>query len=82
MRILSGTEPVNGDRTIGYNVIQGFYAQHQLEALHVDNEILEELKQAGSGKTEQELRGILGCFLLRRRPVQKSKVLSGGKSQG
>jgi ATP-binding cassette subfamily F protein 3 len=26
LRILSGTEPVNGDRTIGYNVIQGFYA--------------------------------------------------------
>ncbi len=80
LRILSGTEPVNGDRTIGYNVIQGFYAQHQLEALHVDNEILEELKQAGSGKTEQELRGILGCFLFSDDDqYKKIKVLSGGE---
>jgi len=80
LRILSGTEPVEGDRTIGYNVIQGFYAQHQLEALHVDNEILEELKQAGSGKTEQELRGILGCFLFSDDDqYKKIKVLSGGE---
>lgn len=80
LRILSGTEPVEGERTIGYNVIQGFYAQHQLEALHVDNEILEELKQAGSGKTEQELRGILGCFLFSDDDQYKRiKVLSGGE---
>ncbi len=80
LRILSGTEPVQGERTIGYNVIQGFYAQHQLEALHVENEILEELKQAGSGKTEQELRGILGCFLFSDDDqFKKIKVLSGGE---
>jgi ATP-binding cassette subfamily F protein 3 len=80
LRILSATEPVQGERTIGYNVIQGFYAQHQLEALHVDNEILEELKQAGSGKTEQELRGILGCFLFSDDDqYKKIKVLSGGE---
>ncbi len=80
LRILSGTEPVMGDRTIGFNVIQGFYAQHQLEALHVENEILDELKQAGSGKTEQELRGILGCFLFSNDDqFKKIKVLSGGE---
>lgn len=80
LRILSGTEPVHGDRVIGYNVIQGFYAQHQLEALHVENEILDELKQAGSGKTEQELRGILGCFLFSDEDqFKKIKVLSGGE---
>ncbi len=80
LRILSGAEPVDGKRTIGYNVIQGFYAQHQLEALHVENEILEELKQAGSGKTEQELRGILGCFLFSDDDqFKKIKVLSGGE---
>jgi ATP-binding cassette subfamily F protein 3 len=80
LRILSGTEPVEGERVIGYNVIQGFYAQHQLEALHVENEILDELKQAGSGKTEQELRGILGCFLFSDEDqFKKIKVLSGGE---
>lgn len=80
LRILSGTEAVEGERTIGYNVIQGFYAQHQLESLHVENEILEELKQAGSGKLEQELRAILGCFLFTDEDqFKKIKVLSGGE---
>ncbi len=80
LRILSGTEPVEGERVIGYNVIQGFYAQHQLEALNVENEILDELKQAGSGKLEQELRGILGCFLFSDEDqFKKIKVLSGGE---
>lgn len=80
LRIIAGTEPVNGERTLGYNVIQAFYAQHQLESLHVENEILEELKQAGSGKSEQELRGVLGCFLFSDEDVfKKIKVLSGGE---
>jgi ATP-binding cassette subfamily F protein 3 len=80
LRILSGTEPVEGERTIGYNVIQGFFAQHQLESLRVDNEILDELKQAGSGKLEQELRNVLGCFLFSDEDVfKKIKVLSGGE---
>jgi ATP-binding cassette subfamily F protein 3 len=80
LRIIANTEPVDGERTIGYNVIYGFYAQHQLESLHVDNEILDELKQAGSGKTEQELRNVLGCFLFSDEDVfKKIKVLSGGE---
>ncbi|MGE0588418.1 MAG: ABC-F family ATP-binding cassette domain-containing protein [Cyclobacteriaceae bacterium] len=80
LRIIAGTEPIEGDRQIGYNVNTGFYAQHQLEALNVENEILEELKQAGSGKTEQELRGVLGCFLFSDEDVfKKIKVLSGGE---
>jgi ATP-binding cassette subfamily F protein 3 len=65
---------------MGYNVIPAFYAQHQLESLHVDNEILDEMKQAGSGKTEQELRGVLGCFLFSNEDqFKKIKVLSGGE---
>ena len=80
LRILSGGEPVDGERVIGYNVIKGFYAQHQLEALNIENEILDELKQAGSGKLEQELRGILGCFLFSDEDqFKKIKVLSGGE---
>jgi ATP-binding cassette, subfamily F, member 3 len=80
LRILAGTEPIEGKRILGYNVIQGFFAQHQLESLHVDNEVLEELKQAGSGKTEQQLRNVLGCFLFSDEDVfKKIKVLSGGE---
>lgn len=80
LRIISNTEPVDGERTLGFNVIQAFFAQHQLESLHLENEILEELKQAGSGKTEQELRNVLGCFLFSDEEVfKKIKVLSGGE---
>ncbi|HEX8041409.1 MAG TPA: ABC-F family ATP-binding cassette domain-containing protein [Chryseosolibacter sp.] len=80
LRIIAGQEPVEGERIIGYNVIQAFYAQHQLESLHVENEIIEELKQAGSGKTEQELRNVLGCFLFSDDDqFKKIKVSSGGE---
>lgn len=80
LRIIDGSEPIQGEREPGYNVITGFYAQHQLESLTVSNEILDELKQAGSKKTEQELRNILGCFLFSGDDVfKKIKVLSGGE---
>lgn len=80
LRILAGTELVEGERVMGFNVIQAFYAQHQLESLGVENEILEELKQSGSGKTDQELRSVLGCFLFSEDDVfKKIKVLSGGE---
>ncbi len=80
LRIIAGTEPVEGERKEGFNVIQAFYAQHQLESLGVQNEMLEELKSAGSGKTETELRNVLGCFLFTGDDVfKKIKVLSGGE---
>ncbi|OEK00623.1 ABC transporter ATP-binding protein [Roseivirga sp. 4D4] len=80
LRIIAGTEPIEGERKEGFNVLTAFYAQHQLEALNLQNEILDELKQAGSNKTEGELRGILGCFLFQNDEVfKKIKVLSGGE---
>lgn len=80
LRIIDGTEPIEGKREHGFNVIKSFYAQHQLEALNVSNEILQEMSQAGSKKTEQELRNVLGCFLFSNDDVfKKIKVLSGGE---
>lgn len=80
LRIISGAEPIEGERKPGHNVEESFYAQHQLESLDVQNEILEELKLCGSGKTEVELRQILGCFLFSGDDVfKKIKVLSGGE---
>ncbi len=80
LRIIAGTEPVDGKTELGYNVILSFYAQHQIEALNLNNEILDELKQSGSGRTEQELRNLLGSFLFSGDDVfKKIKVLSGGE---
>jgi ATP-binding cassette subfamily F protein 3 len=80
LRIIAGTEVIQGARQEGHNVIKSFFAQHQLEALTLDNEIIQEMSQAGSGKTEMELRGVLGCFLFSNEEVYKKiKVLSGGE---
>lgn len=80
LRIVAGTEPHEGKVQTGHNVINSFYAQHQLEDLNMQNDLLEELKQAGTGKTEQELRSVLGCFLFSDDEVfKKIKVLSGGE---
>ncbi|MBC3538185.1 ribosomal protection-like ABC-F family protein [Rufibacter sediminis] len=80
MRVIAGDEPVKGERQLGHNVIMAFYAQHQLESLHVENEILQEMVQAGSRRTEMELRGVLGSFLFTGDTVfKKIKVLSGGE---
>lgn len=80
LRIIAGTEPIQGERKEGHNVIKGFFAQHQLESLNVDSEILDELKSAGTGKLETELRNVLGCFLFSDDDVfKKIKVLSGGE---
>jgi len=80
MRIIAGTEPVEGKRQLGHNVIMAFYAQHQLESLNVENEILQELTEAGSQRNEMELRTVLGSFLFTGEAVfKKIKVLSGGE---
>lgn len=80
LRIIAGTEPVTGERKWGHNIDEAFYAQHQLEALNLNNTILEEMKETGSQKTELELRTLLGCFLFSGDEVDKKiKVLSGGE---
>ncbi len=80
LRIIDKSEPITGEVEYGYNVEKTFYAQHQLESLNVNNEILEELAQMGSSKLENELRTILGSFLFSGDDVYKKiKVLSGGE---
>ncbi len=80
LRIVSGSEPINGERVEGHNVEESFYAQHQLEALNINNTILEEMQLCGSNKTDLELRSLLGCFLFSGDDADKKiKVLSGGE---
>jgi ATP-binding cassette subfamily F protein 3 len=80
LRLVAGTDVYDGEITTGHNVIQAFYAQHQLESLNVENEIIEEMRQYGADRTETELRTILGCFLFTNDEVfKKIKVLSGGE---
>jgi len=80
LRMIAGTEPFDGERVWGHNVEESFYAQHQMEALDVNNTLLEEMQLCGSQKTDLELRVLLGCFLFSGDDVEKKiRVLSGGE---
>src|SRR6185503_917549 len=80
LRMVAGVETFEGERIEGHNVKDAFYAQHQLEALDINNTVLDEMKECGSQKTELELRTLLGCFLFSGDEVEKKiRVLSGGE---
>jgi ATP-binding cassette subfamily F protein 3 len=80
LSIIADELPFDGTRKQGHNVEPSFYAQHQLESLHMEYEILQELQYDAPHKTEMELRSMLGCFLFGGDDVfKKIKVLSGGE---
>ncbi len=80
LRLLAQTDSYEGEITLGYNVRKAFYAQHQLESLNLQNEILTELAHFATDRPETELRTVLGCFLFAGDEVfKKIKVLSGGE---
>lgn len=79
-RILRGSEPFEGTRTLGYNVSLTFFAQHQAETLDPKDTILDSLRAVSRGQSETQLRGLLGAFLFRGDDVFKPiGVLSGGE---
>jgi len=81
LRIIADADKdFTGKSETGYNVTQTFFAQHQLESLHLESEILKELQSFAPRHSETELRSILGSFLFTGDDVfKKIKVLSGGE---
>src|ERR1700744_6068783 len=81
LRIAAGADKdFTGMVQTGHNVTQTFFAQHQLEALHLENTLLQELQSFAPKHNETELRAILGSFLFTGDDVfKKIKVLSGGE---
>ncbi|MDB5152690.1 MAG: family ATP-binding cassette protein, partial [Mucilaginibacter sp.] len=81
LRIAAGADrDFTGMVQTGHNVTQTFFAQHQLEALHLENTLLQELQSFAPKHNETELRTILGSFLFTGDDVfKKIKVLSGGE---
>jgi ATP-binding cassette subfamily F protein 3 len=81
LKILAGVLPVDaGERTPGHQVESAYYAQHQLEALHSNWTILEEITDSASTEPISFLRAILGAFLFTGDDVHKKvSVLSGGE---
>jgi ATP-binding cassette subfamily F protein 3 len=80
LRIIAGADQCEGKVNLGHNVSKTFFAQHQLESLHLDNTIIEELKNFAPEYSETEVRSLLGCFLCTGDDVfKKIKILSGGE---
>ena len=81
LRIIANADKdFTGKCVTGHNVTETFFAQHQLEALHLENTALQELQSFAPRHTETELRNILGSFLFTGDDVfKKIKVLSGGE---
>ncbi len=81
LRMLAGVlEPDAGRRTLGHKVTVAYFAQHQLEALGLDNTVLDELQLAAPAWTQEQARTLLGAFLFHGDDVRKLvKVLSGGE---
>lgn len=80
LRMLADVEPFEGQLKPGHNVKTGFFAQHQLDALTADNEIIQEMSKYVYQKGEAFVRGVLGGFLFTGDDVfKKIKVLSGGE---
>ena len=79
-RMLYGTEPFEGSRTVGYHVDVTFFAQHQAESLNPDHTALDSLREVARGQDDTDLRSLLGAFLLTGDDVfKKVRVLSGGE---
>ncbi len=69
-----------GERRTGHNVSTAYYAQHVLDLLNPNNTLIDELKQAAPGESEQNLRTTLGGFLFSGDDLLKPiSVLSGGE---
>ena len=81
LRMLAGElAPDSGTRKLGQKVTVAYFAQHQLEALGLNNTVLDELMAAAPDWTQEQARTLLGTFLFHGDDVKKLvKVLSGGE---
>ena len=63
IKVLAGAmQPMQGQRKIAENLQVGYFAQHQLEQLHLDESPLWHVQQINPQATEKELRNFLGGF--------------------
>lgn len=81
LRLLAGSEPpTDGTREEGRNVLIGYFAQHQAEALDPTRTALQEVLHGLASQPEGVARSLLGRLLLRGDAVFKPiAVLSGGE---
>ena len=81
LKLLAGvTDFQAGSRTLGYKVSLHYYAQHQMDALHPRNSVVDELRAVMADASETRVRGLAGAFLFTGEEADKKvTVLSGGE---
>ena len=82
LRVMVGErEPAQGALHLGPMSKIGYFSQHQLEILHMDNTVLAEIRRLSDPRTtEEELMSVLGLFLLGQTFFErKVGTLSGGE---
>jgi ATP-binding cassette subfamily F protein 3 len=81
LKLLAGTlTPNAGTRSLGHNVVSGYYSQNRVEMLNVKRTVLEEAMDLKTQVPEQTVRTVLGSFLFSGDDVFKRvSVLSGGE---
>ncbi len=81
LKVLAGVlEPDAGERALGHHVEVAYFAQHQLQALHLDKTVYQELDAVAPAWTQSQVRSLLGAFLFHGDAVEKKvRVLSGGE---
>lgn len=72
--------PLSGSYKLGEGIKIGYYAQESAELLDPNLSVLETIRKYAPALSEQDHRGILGCFMFKGQdPLKRVKVLSGGE---
>jgi ATP-binding cassette subfamily F protein 3 len=72
--------PTGGEVRLGHNVEPDYFAQDQYKQMNPEARVLDDLWSLAPGRTQTELRSLLGCFLFSEDDVFKPiRVLSGGE---
>jgi ATP-binding cassette subfamily F protein 3 len=81
IKLLAGLEsPSCGQLRLGHNVQVDYFAQDQYRELNTEARVLDDIWSLAPGRTQTELRSLLGCFLFTDEDVFKPiGVLSGGE---
>lgn len=81
VKTLANSLPLlDGVLEFGHNVMLGYHAQNHLDGLKPNATALESVTEANRELTEQNVRSLLGQFLLQKDDVfKKVSVLSGGE---
>ncbi|MBN1223182.1 MAG: ATP-binding cassette domain-containing protein [Candidatus Aminicenantes bacterium] len=80
-RLIAGElKAQQGILRLGKRVIPGFYAQHQIQALHPDNTVFDEVASTAAKGLISQIRQVLGIFQFGDDAIDKKiRVLSGGE---